>query len=357
MNYLLEGEEEFQRFVYQLKMLFVPFQDNNYCPDFLQSNVILYCVVLLLILKVMTIGFFLPWPQNIFFADITRTDLVKHLNQSRQNAGLNILVENDILNRAASLKAHDMVDKGYFSHKSPKGVSPWFWFGQAGYDYRYAGENLAIGFIDSGEVFEAWLNSPSHKANVLNDNYQEVGTAILDDFGGSNTTIVVQLFGSIKKNPNLASSVKINTKAPDKKPDIKVVTNQLEEKVIEQNILPESNTQPDSVIANNSVVSRKVLGQSTQIAQLSNNDKNIKNSFYVRFINFIVYDYERLMAYVSYILLISVSIVLLLNILINFNIHRERLIAKSILVLAIILCILFLDKSLIGQVIVHQVII
>ena len=357
MNYILEGGEEFQRVVYQLKMLFVPFQDNNYCPVFLQSNILLYCVVLLFLLRVITLGFFLPWPQNIFFADITKTDLVKLLNQSRQNAGLNILVENDTLNRGALLKAQDMVDKGYFSHQSPKGLTPWFWFGQAGYEYKYAGENLAIGFVNSNEVFEAWLNSPSHKANVLNGNYQEVGTAILSGFGGNNTTVIVQFFGSIKKNPNSGSLAKINTNFLDQKNDTKVLNNQLEKQSTAPNILNNLSDKPESVTANNSVLVKKVLGQSTQITQLSKNDKNIKNSLYVRFINFIVYDYEQLVVYLSYILLISVIGALLINLITNINIQRQRLIVKSMAVLAIILCILFLDKNLVGQIIVHQVII
>ena len=95
------------------------------------------------------------------------------------------------------MKAQDMMAKGYFEHTSPQGISPWYWFDQSGYDYRYAGENLAIGFIDSGEVNNAWLASPAHKANILNGNYRETGTAVLSgNFQGGQTTVVVQLFGT-----------------------------------------------------------------------------------------------------------------------------------------------------------------
>src|SRR6185436_7850636 len=98
------------------------------------------------------------------------------------------------LNKAAMAKAQDMVKNGYFAHESPQGISPWYWFKQAGYVYKYAGENLAVGFVDSKTVYDAWFNSPSHKANLLNKNYTQVGTAIVSGFDG-NSIVVVQEFG------------------------------------------------------------------------------------------------------------------------------------------------------------------
>ena len=125
----------------------MPSESNNYKSRFLQSNILLYCVVLLLALKIVTILVSINFPQNIFFADITKSALENFVNQTRQSAGLQPLSENEKLDQAAQLKAENMVQDQYFNHTSPSGVTPWFWFLQAGYNYKYAGENLAIGFL------------------------------------------------------------------------------------------------------------------------------------------------------------------------------------------------------------------
>ena len=88
-------------------------------------------------------------PQNIFFADITKSALENFVNQTRQSVGLQPLTENTALDQAAQIKAENMVQDNYFEHTSPSGITPWAWFVQAGYNYKYAGENLAIGFFDS----------------------------------------------------------------------------------------------------------------------------------------------------------------------------------------------------------------
>src|SRR3989344_1317119 len=181
----------------KINVLFIPSRHNNYTPTFLKSNVLLYVVVAVLMVKILSIGLFLPFPKNIFFADITKTDLVNLLNQSRKNAGVTPLSQNEKLDQAAMLKAQDMVKNNYFAHQSPQGVTPWFWLKKAEYDYKYAGENLAVGFIESTEVFNAWFNSPGHKANLLSPYYTEVGTAVLTGFGDNNSIIVVQNFGSL----------------------------------------------------------------------------------------------------------------------------------------------------------------
>lgn len=170
--------------------------DKDSPQKFLQSRFLLYCAICLLLLKVFTIAIYINFPSNIFFADITKSALVSFINQARQSSGLQPLVESQKLDQAAQLKAEDMVQKQYFSHTSPQGVSPWYWLKTIGYNYKYAGENLAVGFFDSKEVYNAWVNSPSHKANLLNSNYKEVGTAVLDGFGSNNTVVVVQFFAS-----------------------------------------------------------------------------------------------------------------------------------------------------------------
>ncbi len=89
-----------------------------------------------------------------------------------------------------------MSTKGYFAHTSPEGITPWYWFTQAGYHFVFAGENLAIDFTESQDVENAWLNSPAHRANILDSRFTEIGIAVKDGiYQGQPTTYVVQMFG------------------------------------------------------------------------------------------------------------------------------------------------------------------
>ena len=175
-----------EKLILRLKLTFVPSQENNFKPKFLTSRVLLWCLAVLFVLKLITIPFLIYFPKSIFFSDISKTALIELLNKDRQSAGLDSLKENTALDNAAALKAKDILENDYFSHQSPQGISPWYWFKLAGYNYKAAGENLAIGFLDSTEVHRAWLDSSSHRANLLNSNYKDVGIAILSgDFQGN----------------------------------------------------------------------------------------------------------------------------------------------------------------------------
>jgi len=90
-----------------------------------------------------------------------------------------------------------MASKGYFAHYSPSGLSPWYWFTKAGYSYKKAGENLAVNFKDSDDVVRAWMNSPTHKANIVKEGYTEIGIGIAEGvYQGKKATFVVQLFAA-----------------------------------------------------------------------------------------------------------------------------------------------------------------
>ena len=90
-----------------------------------------------------------------------------------------------------------MVDRDYWAHVAPDGTQPWSFFARFGYKYRYAGENLARDFSSAGAVVDAWMNSPTHRDNILNPKYKEIGIGITEgDLAGSDSTIVVQFFGA-----------------------------------------------------------------------------------------------------------------------------------------------------------------
>lgn len=130
-------------------------------------------------------------------ANVISSVLVDMTNADRQEKNLGGLSINPVLEEAARLKAEDMIAGGYFAHVSPDGKDSWYWFKKAGYVFSDAGENLAVDFSDSHDVEVAWMNSPSHRANILNGRYTEVGIAVADGmYRGRPTTFVVQMFGT-----------------------------------------------------------------------------------------------------------------------------------------------------------------
>jgi uncharacterized protein YkwD len=124
---------------------------------------------------------------------LSALEILDLVNRDRTAHGLSELSLNSTLNEAALAKAEDMTVHGYFSHTSPTGATPWHWFKAMGYDYTFAGENLAEGYSDAIELEKSWMASESHRANILSPHYSELGLAIVVY---QNKNLVVQLFGS-----------------------------------------------------------------------------------------------------------------------------------------------------------------
>ena len=144
-----------------------------------------------------------------YASNITVRELYDYTNQRRVGEGLTELKLNETLSIAARKKAEDMFEKDYWAHISPDGVEPWSFILAQGYDYAYAGENLAKNFHYSREVVEAWYRSPSHKENLMGRQYDEVGYAVVDGvLDGYETTLVVQMFGK-SRTPTYLSLIHI----------------------------------------------------------------------------------------------------------------------------------------------------
>jgi len=182
----------------KLKHFFIPCEENTYRPHFLERfsmGVMLFMV--LLTFAMANIQALLWMSSEWMTSAILPAVIVERTNVERGTETLQALSRNTLLDQAATLKAQDMAEKGYFAHYSPEGVSPWFWFEQAGYNYLHAGENLAVRFTDSREVVDAWMNSPTHRANIMNGSYTEIGIGTArGEYKGSPTVFVVQLFGT-----------------------------------------------------------------------------------------------------------------------------------------------------------------
>ncbi len=123
--------------------------------------------------------------------------VIELTNKQRQEKGLSVLVENEALNKAAKLKAENMFAENYWAHFAPSGKTPWDFILGSGYKFTYAGENLAKNFYTPDEVVVAWMNSPTHRDNLLNSNYKDIGIAVAEGvLNGQKTTLIVQEFGT-----------------------------------------------------------------------------------------------------------------------------------------------------------------
>lgn len=200
------------------KKTFIPHEGNRYHPHILKNEII---SVILLVVIIVEIGFFVQifyvFDKTKFLAAVLPGVLTSITNEERQSFNLPPLKENPLLSSAAQLKAEDMAKNGYFAHTSPEGKTPWYWFDQVGYKYLYAGENLAVNFYESIDVSEAWMESPTHKANILKANYTEIGIGVAKGvFEGRNTVFVAQLFGTPAINPPTVVLNELPNKLPEK---------------------------------------------------------------------------------------------------------------------------------------------
>lgn len=211
------------------KKHFIPHEGNDHRPHFLHGENTRNVILIVLFLEIF--AFLIPTLTHINktggMAAVLPAVLANLTNEERQSQNLSILTTNPILVAAAELKANDMATKGYFAHTSPEGKTPWYWLNQVGYRYQYAGENLAVNFSDSKDVTTAWMNSPTHKANIVKDKYTEVGTGIASGiFEGREAIFVVQVYA----NPLVIKQIEV---APKKVTIKKVVTNDVAPKVEE----------------------------------------------------------------------------------------------------------------------------
>lgn len=115
-----------------------------------------------------------------YATDMSVASLLSGTNQQRIANGLGALALNSQLSQAAQSKAQDMLNNDYWAHTSPTGVTPWYWITSAGYSYQTAGENLAYGFATAADTITGWMNSPGHRANILNTTYKDVGFGIVN---------------------------------------------------------------------------------------------------------------------------------------------------------------------------------
>lgn len=172
------------------------------------------------IFLIIAVGLFFGSPREnqksgvlAYSTEISSKQLLTSTNQKRNENKKSTLAINETLSAAAQAKANDMAMNNYWSHYTPSGEAPWIFIDKAGYSYMKAGENLAYGFATSKDTITGWMNSPTHKANMLDGAFTEVGFgfANAEDFNNSGEeTIVVAMYGQPSGNDTQVAAANSN---------------------------------------------------------------------------------------------------------------------------------------------------
>lgn len=303
--------------IHWFKKYFIPHQKNDHHPHFWKKGPIFLLLAIVLIVELgVMMQPFLILNKESFLSAVLPGVLTSMTNDMRVINNANSLSVSPVLSEAARLKAEDMAQKGYFAHNTPEGYLPWYWLTKVGYNYAHAGENLAVNFYDSKDVVDAWMNSPTHRANIVKQTYTETGIGMAQGvYQGRSTIFVVQFFGT----PAIASvSVPAATSSAVVKKRKPVVT---------------ATTTVSVVTASTTKDIPQVAGaQSDQktsaIETLATSPRHVGN-------------------YTLTILLFLVLAALLLAVFVNIKIQHPRIIILGVIIIMIIAgLITFNDKSL-----------
>ena len=185
--------------------LFLPNPNNNHRSKILHNTSLLILVIAFALVSSLGIVVNKSHPEVLGIAyQISDQELLNLVNSERAKNGLPALLLNVKLTNAARQKATHMFANNYWAHFAPDGTSPWNLIKGQGYNYIYAGENLARGFTTSYDAVKAWMTSPTHKANILSAQFKDVGLAISEGkLQGEDTVLIVQMFGALS-NPAIA---------------------------------------------------------------------------------------------------------------------------------------------------------
>lgn len=209
-----------------LRHLFLPHHSNRHKAKLLHHSTLLILTVLFFAATLIVSGLSQHTGKSVLgiASNVTAQDLLTLTNLKRQENGLPPLVMNAELTQAAAGKAEDMFTKNYWAHVSPDGTTPWVFIKNAGYNYLYAGENLARGYTTSADVVNAWMASPEHRQNMLSPNYHDIGFAIQEgNLTGDETILVVEELGSTINAPTQTASSQTGDQYVTPAPTVPVV--------------------------------------------------------------------------------------------------------------------------------------
>lgn len=355
------------KWIKKLHWHFIPSHENSFQPHSLRLPAAAGILGLIVAVEALyLVGTFVILPSSNYFAAVFASVLVDQTNGERQTEALNTLKTNPVLERAALMKAQDMASKGYFAHNSPEGKTPWYWFEQVGYNYAAAGENLAVNFVDSKDVTSAWMQSPTHRANIMSGNYTEIGIAVVSGmYKGREAIFVVQEFG----RPSLVAQ---NTDLPDinfvtptptptpvqNKPEVKptalppaikkVVTKPVVEHAPTTTTVAGAETQklPAAIDMSDPVVPEPVVLAANLNAQDPTKEAIVAAPKPLSPIGMLVASPRQITTTIYFVLAAFLAIALALAVFIKIRIQHPHLIANGVLLIAITLSFVLLNSAI-----------
>jgi hypothetical protein len=335
-----------------VKKYFLPHQNNGHIPKLLNKSSLTVMFGLVIILFISSLGSSYIVNKTDFGASVLPAVLVDLTNEHRLSNNGKALKINPVLEQAALLKAKDMADNSYFAHTSPTGVTPWQWFSKAGYPFVYAGENLAINFSESVDVQQAWINSPTHNANLISNTFDETGIATYQGlYQGKETTFVVQFFGKTLKKQNKeiaqAKEAKIAT-IPEIKEEVQnnlslpEVKGESIRRIVQAPVVIK--TEPAIVL----ILDEPTLVIAKNIELVENTiDSDIQDTVpkYSSLVERILVNHSKNVQYLYLVFIILIYIALLFMIVVEFQIQHIKNIALAVLLLGFLGVLVYINSS------------
>jgi len=325
------------------KHIFVPHEGNGHKPHAVRHRSLGTYAAILVLVKFLVLSIYLTFPSNDLSAmAITPDSILTITNQARVALNLQAFKWNDKLASAAAAKAQDMLDKQYFSHISPAGVTPWYWIKKFGYVYKYSAENLAVHYTSAENVQNAWLASPAHKQNIINPKFTDIGIGVaIGNFENSPSIFVVQMFGKPLNDGQtptttsaltaVTSKVSIATAAQAKRTIALTTTSENKAKVLgAESEIPDQNVQTDKATSSTLATSTTQVGTMQQIFGLA--DKAQSELIFNRFS---ADDFNRVAHAVYLFFFLFVVVALTINIVIKFHIQHADIICHALVIICL----------------------
>ena len=299
-----------------LKDFFIPNEGNGHKPHSLRPKSLAAYLIVAIAIKLLGTGFlFFVYPNKAEMSRIVSDEVITLVNKERKENGLNKLRVDPVLSKIALLKGEDMLRRGYFAHDTPDGRRPWEWIAKEEYNYVYAGENLAMDFSSAELIHKAFMKSPKHRKNILNDKYLDIGVAVVSgEILGHESDILIQFFGRKRSDAYVLQKPALQrTEIPSRVASDMGAQNEKTQN--RQNILGGESSE-EIIVVNNT--------------EASNGSKIVNFSIFWMNVAFIAF-------------LIFITLALLINIVVRFKIQHSSLIMQTLVVIAIISA-LFITK-------------
>ena len=340
------------KFKQALKSWFIPGTENDHKPHILRNKSILAFAIIVLCVKLAVLGLFLYFPNSAYFSTITTDTLMNLINQSRQENGFSPLVANDKLAQSAFLKAQNMLDQNYFAHTSPQGITPWYWLKQADYDYHYAGENLAMDFVDAESLHKTLLDSPIHRANILNTKYEEIGIVVITgNFNGKKTTIAVQHFGTQFEKLAVTPETPSQPIQPQPEPSTLEISSPTFAELETSELASQRETKEEPIL---SPEEEKIETQTFTITQEKIKEfkkfaADVQTEKGPKVLGTLIEKSDQITKEIYTYALLFISLALLLNIFVKFEVQHRGLVINCLLVIVLLIVLILIgDKTLLS---------